>query len=77
MVAGPGLTNMGRLNAVCPPGQQACVLDAAICLLVAASTSGALRPQREISINAAAMNLVLIPSVSACLSLTRHEITPL
>lgn len=56
---------MGRPNEECSPGQQACVLDVAVCLAVAAdaaSASGSPSPQSEISTNAAAMNLVFIPN---------------
>jgi hypothetical protein len=68
---------MGSPNAMCPPKQQVCVLDAAACLPVAASTSGALTPHSETSTNAAAMNLVLIPILPDCHRVARQEIRPL
>jgi hypothetical protein len=56
---------------MCPPQQQLCVLDVAVCLAVAASTSGALTPKSETNTNAAAINLVLIPSLPVLCRLTR------
>jgi len=53
---------MGSPNAMWPSQQQVCVLDVAVCVAVAANTSGALTPQSETNTNAAAaMNLVFIP----------------